>query len=141
MLEVIRRIAAHYNIDPLCLLVYLCTDQEDVPADLRVVLQQLYKEQTESEILKIAEAFAYRIPTERETEYLKSVLLHSRTARQLLGALPEAGIYRLVRVVIPAESTFVISYARTLDREKEKGMLEGKGGEEFRVLKWEFILS
>lgn len=139
VLEVIRRIAAHYNIDPLCLLVYLCTDQEDVPADLRVVLQQLYKEQTESEILKIAEAFAYRIPTERETEYLKSVLLHPRTARQLLGALPEAGIYRLVRVVIPAESTFVISYARTLDREKEKGMLEGKGGEEFRVLKWEFI--
>ena len=43
--------------------------------------------------------------------------------------------------MIPAESPFVIDYARALDKEKELGMLEGKAGNDFRVLKWVFIFE
>ena len=37
------------------------------------------------------------------------------------------------------ESHFIIRYAQTLDKGKEQGRLEGRVGDEFRLLKWEFI--
>lgn len=136
---VIRRIAVHYNLDSRTLLIYLCSEPEGLPEILKIVLQDLYEEQMADLPLRLAEAVAYRTLLAVEKERLKYTLLHPRMAHRLLCALPEAGIYRLTRILVPAESTFVISYARALDREERKGMLEGRGGEEFRVLKWEFI--
>ena len=45
-----------------------------------------------------------------------------------LSGYNEEQIYQIVEQVIPAESPFVIDYARALDKEKELGMLEGKAG-------------
>ena len=58
-----------------------------------------------------------------------------------LSGYNEEQIYQIVEQVIPAESPFVIDYARALDKEKELGMLEGKAGNDFRVLKWVFIFE
>ena len=51
-----------------------------------------------------------------------------------LSGYNEEQIYQIVEQVIPAESPFVIDYARALDKEKELGMLEGKAGNDFRIL-------
>lgn len=137
--EVLCRLSAHYNLDVQTLLLYLCADMEGMPVMLKEVLQELYTEQVEEVPLRLAEAVAYRVLSAVETLRLRQALLQPFVARRLLHALPETGVYRLVRLLIPAESGFVIAYARTLEREKEKGMLEGQAGEEFRVLKWEFM--
>ena len=45
----------------------------------------------------------------------------------------------MVEQTVPVESHFIIRYAQTLDKGKEQGRLEGRVGDEFRLLKWEFI--
>ena len=62
---------------------------------------------------------------------LRKLLSDPVLCRRLLQPMKEEDIYRLTEVVIPTESRFVISYARRLEQEKEKGMLEGKAGSEF----------
>lgn len=137
--EILRHIGVHYNIDPWTLLVFLCSDIEGLSGELRSILEQLYDEQTYRNELEKVESMFHRELTQEDIGRLKFVLLHPQMAGRLLTAIPEEGIYRLTRILIPAESPFIISYARTLEREKERGMLEGKGGKEFRVLKWQFI--
>lgn len=139
VLAVLCRIAAHYNVDPRTLLAYLCMDRKSVPVELQQVLQELYQEHLEHGVAEMIAALDYREMTGEESGRVRFVLLHPRMGRRLLSMLPEERIYRLTRALLPVESPFIISYARTLDREQEKGMLEGKGGSGFRVLKWEFI--
>ena len=73
-------------------------------------------------------------------EELKALLVREKSLTFLSG-YNEEQIYLIVEQVIPAESPFVIDYARALDKEKELGMLEGKAGNDFRVLKWVFIFE
>lgn len=137
--EVILRIAVHYNVDARTLLLFLCGEQAGIPEMLRVVLLELYEEQLFVMPVRLAEALVYRTLQAVELERLRYTLLHPQLGHRLLRALPEEGIYRLVRALVSAESGFVISYARVLEREQRKGLLEGRQEEEFRVLKWEFI--
>ena len=74
-------------------------------------------------------------------EELKALLVRREKSLTFLSGYNEEQIYLIVEQVIPAESPFVIDYARALDKEKELGMLEGKAGNDFRVLKWVFIFE
>ena len=61
-------------------------------------------------------------------EELKALLVRREKSLTFLSGYNEEQIYQIVEQVIPAESPFVIDYARALDKEKELGMLEGKAG-------------
>lgn len=74
-------------------------------------------------------------------EQLIARLSVSESCRKMLRNQPETVIYGWVEKIIPFESPFVIGYAQALDREKENGLLEGKAGDEFRLVKWEFIFQ
>ena len=74
-------------------------------------------------------------------EELKALLVRREKSLTFLSGYNEEQIYQIVEQVIPAESPFVIDYARALDKEKELGMLEGKAGNDFRILKWVFIFE
>ena len=87
-----------------------------------------------------------RLETLSEKEFtknlsLKALLVRREKSLTFLSGYNEEQIYQIVEQVIPAESPFVIDYARALDKEKELGMLEGKAGNDFRVLKWVFIFE
>lgn len=138
---VISRIALHYNLDSLELLLFLFSDQENIPEEIREILQQLYEEHTWRIPLRIFRTTVYRGISDKEAVRLKFILRHPKTAHHFLQDMTESDISRLVHMVVPGESSFVISYASALEEEKEKGLLEGKAGGEFRLLKWEFIFA
>lgn len=137
--SVMQQLAAHYNMDVLALLVFFCADTEDLPVRLVEILRELYSEKTEEWVHLIPDEQDSRKFSGEERARLVYILSHPLSARQFLAGLPELRIYRLTAILIPGESAFIVSYARSLDREKDRGMLEGRAGQEFRTLKWEFI--
>lgn len=73
--------------------------------------------------------------------YLHLQLADDVKRRKLFRELAETDIQLLVKMLIPAECEFVLSYARVLETGKEKGMYEGKAGGDFRIVKWDFIFA
>jgi len=73
------------------------------------------------------------------SEWLINILSHADTCRHFLSRLKEEEIIRLLPIIIPRESEFVIGYARSLDEQKQTGSLQGKAGSEFTRLKWMVI--
>lgn len=136
---VLSQLAAHYNLDVMSLLEYLRSDVAGLPEWLPEILRTLFTEQQEKQPLRLIEAAAYRELTTVERTRLIRLLSHPHSCRLLLGRLPETHIYRLAEIVCPAESPFIVAYAQALERQKERGMFEGKAGTDFRVVKWEFI--
>lgn len=136
---VLRQLAAHYNLDVILLLEYFYRDSEDLPEWLTDVLKLLGEEQNKRQPMRLLEATEFRDLTEAEKIQLREVLIHPVSSFTFLGLLEEEKIYRLAEVVCPAESGFILPYARDLDYQKERGAFEGKAGEEFRVIKWVFI--
>lgn len=137
--SVVRQIAAHYNMDAVALLVFLYADTDDLPMRLTETLRELYLEEAGTWASLMLGKPEIPDGCGEERARLAYILSRPVSARQFLSGLPELQIYRLAGILIPAESVFIISYARMLDREKDRGMLEGKAGTEFRTLKWEFI--
>lgn len=74
-------------------------------------------------------------------EDLRRRLADAVMRREILSSLQEEEIEWLVKILVPADSEFIVAYARTLETEKEKGMYEGKAGHEFRYVKWDFIFA
>lgn len=72
-------------------------------------------------------------------EWLIPVLSNVDSCRLLFSHLKEEEILRLVPLVMPNESEFIIGYARSLDKQKEQGALQGKAGGDFVRLKWMVI--
>lgn len=136
---VLRGIAAHYNVDAVVLLSFLCVESQWLPERLAAVLRELYEAEGTEWLQELFVSEDIEIYGERERERLVYVLCRPESCRLFLRGLAEERIYRLVGIVIPSESAFVVGYARSLERERERGMLEGKAGGEFRTLKWEFI--
>lgn len=138
--QVIRQMAAHYNLEAMDLLSWLYAEAERLPLSLTEVMRELYWQQTEDWM----QGFA--VPEERkwqEEELTRLCYLLGRpdTARRFLQGKPESQIQGWIGVMIPSESRFILSYACALDRGKDQGLLEGKAGGEFRLLKWEFIFG
>lgn len=67
------------------------------------------------------------------------ILSRPDTCRLFLQPMSEAGIIALVPLIALQESDFVIATARSLDRQRDRGGLQGKTGGEFRLLKWQII--
>ena len=72
---------------------------------------------------------------------LRQIFSDRKLICELLSSLSEEEIHILVGVIIPTEKEFVISYARILGRHKDAAIFSGKAGDEFRLLKWEFIFA
>ena len=138
---VITRIARHYNLDVVAVMAFLCADTTGLPVPLADILRELFRQETGGDSL---DNLGIKTETDRDTAKITrliDILSHPVTARQFLQGMSEIKIYRLTENIIPSQATFIIAYAQCLDREKERGMLEGKAGTEFRLLKWEFMFS
>lgn len=91
--------------------------------------------------------YSIRFGKKEDTTHLLSpdnlarILSNPDTCRSLLVQLHEKEIYRIVEIIIPAESSFIITYAQLLDKHNEESAFRGKAGSEFRILKWEFIFQ
>lgn len=138
---VLQRLAAHYGLRVIDLLSYFYRSLAagEVRADSRVK-EVIYALFLEYEALFSAhdsswvEGDAGLFPAD-----IRETLADIHLCRLFLRPLPEERIYLLVEEIIPSESPFIVQYARLLDQGKERNALEGRAGEEFRVLKWEFI--
>lgn len=67
------------------------------------------------------------------------ILSRPDTCRIFLEPMSEAEIIAFVPLVALQESDFVIATARSLDRQRDRGGLQGKTGGAFRLLKWQII--
>lgn len=70
---------------------------------------------------------------------VRKELAQLASCRRFIRGMQEQEIYMLAEIALPRDSQTVIAYARALDEEKDKGMLEGKAGSDFRLVKWEFL--
>ncbi len=72
---------------------------------------------------------------------LRNLLVSGSTARPLLRNLSEQEIRMLVPIVAPHGGEFVLSYADSLDRHHEGGLLSGRAGGDFGCVKWLVIFA
>lgn len=132
--EVLRQLAAHYNLQVMELLAYfyrnLASGEVQVDHGIRELIYALFLQHRKEILVGTPLIFP---------EDLKETLGNIHLCRLFLQPLPEEKIHLLVKEIIPAESPFIIRYAQTLDKGKERNAFEGKAGAEFRILKWEFI--
>lgn len=132
--EVLRQLAAHYNLQVMELLAYfyrsLASGDVRVDHGIRELIYALFLQHRKEILAGTPLIFP---------EDLKETLGNIHLCRLFLQPLPEEKIHLLVKEIIPAESPFIIRYAQTLDKGKERNAFEGKAGAEFRILKWEFI--
>jgi hypothetical protein len=61
--------------------------------------------------------------------------------KRLTLQLSEAGLETVVQVVEPGQAPFVIAYTRELDRHQEREQFLPTTTSDFRVARWEFVLS
>lgn len=159
VMQTITRLAAHYNLSYETLLAILANVPSNlsgfgaVPPGLFLLIAQLQQEivasalpetQTDAEewyrYLSTTWKAGHTIPTQSQRLKALIVLLSKEdSAYRLLKQMQEVEILRLVKLVIPQESTFVIAYAHSLDLQQEQGVLQGKAGGEFRIFKWQVI--
>lgn len=136
----LQELAGRYNIQFQILLNLLTIGLKEYVSNLLVVpellfiLSEIREEQFRDERSEV-------LHKSLSDEELFDWLSVPESCRRLLLPMSESDIYSLVGRIVPSESTFVISYAQALDEEKSRGMLEGKAGEEFRILKWEYIFQ
>lgn len=133
-LSVLKELAARYNLTVLELLGYFYRTLTDgrfsAGVSLRELIVALYLDALEE---SPADVIVY-YPVD-----LRERLSNPAICRRFVRSLREEQIYPMVRQIIPSESPFIIRYAQTLDKGKERGRFEGMAGSEFRILKWEFI--
>lgn len=80
------------------------------------------------------------LPEYLRDEYL-ALLKQPLSRRKLIQQLNETELGGLVKLIEPVEAGFIITYSKSLDRQKERNLFEGRAGGEFRLLKWEFIFA
>lgn len=135
----LRRLAAHYFLSYSSLLYFFQKEEATLPVWLRQVLTTLYVTGLEEHLPVMLRKNKTSASQLKEQEKLKEIFSHPVSNRKLLSRLKEKEIIRLAEILFPSESSFIISYATELDKGNEKGMLEGKAGNDFRLVKWEFI--
>lgn len=138
---VLQQLAIHYNLEVMLLMEFFRQDTAGLPDWLPEVLRSLLIEQQQDQPVYLLETAAGRRLSGEERNRLVLLLARPLSCRLLLAKLPEEDICRLTELVCPAESPFMITYARTLQQQNERGMFEGKAGMDFRIVKWEFIFQ
>lgn len=134
ILGVTQRLASHYNLLLIEVVRFLlsATELHDMFVSMNI-LPIL----TELSMLSLGSG---KVPLPKLNTEKMHIML-AAFGNGVLPSLPEAKIYEIVQQIIPTESEFIISYAQLLDKHSERGMLEGKAGGDFRMLKWKFIFS
>lgn len=137
VMSVLRRLSAHYNLSVAELLRLLRSDalgqQDYLSPELAAVLRQL-----DEELNPVgSEAFFARLSPDDWVQLMPVPCLARRFIRTHTESQMAALLYRMM----PGQAEFIVAYARLLDQSRERGLLEGKAGHEFRLLKWEFIFA
>jgi len=141
-----QKLLATFTFDQLAQLTGLISEESHAGAQTS---EALFSELLETSIRKGAQlqaAFIEGVQKEYITpaiylDEIKRELRQPLFRRVLISKLNETAIHQLVKILAPAESIFIIEYARSLDEQKEKNLFEGKAGGEFQQLKWEFIFA
>lgn len=136
----LRELSGYYSIYFVDLLGMLTYDLDKF-ASTRLFMPELLSLLKDIQLETLSEKEFTKNFSLFSLEELKALLVRREKSLTFLSGYNEEQIYLIVEQVIPAESPFVIDYARALDKEKELGMLEGKAGNDFRVLKWVFIFE
>lgn len=136
----LRELSGYYSISFVDLLEMLTYDLDKF-ASTRLFMPELLSLLKDIRLETLSEREFTKNLSLFSLEELKALLVRREKSLTFLSGYNEEQIYQIVEQVIPAESPFVIDYARALDKEKELGMLEGKAGNDFRILKWVFIFE
>ena len=136
----LRELSGYYSISFVDLLGMLTYDLDKF-ASTRLFMPELLSLLKDIRLETLSEKEFTKNLSLYSLEELKALLVRREKSLTFLSGYNEEQIYQIVEQVIPAESPFVIDYARALDKEKELGMLEGKAGNDFRILKWVFIFE
>ncbi|MCD7931421.1 MAG: hypothetical protein LUH15_08685 [Tannerellaceae bacterium] len=153
LVDVISRIASHYNLTVTQIVDYLYkdTDKKEYPASLRKALRLLWEKIHEQKEHRSTLPPDYSIENLRKRIQQKTSVTDSeRNIRiqhlasplfrwKLINRLTENEHHQLLEFIIPSNSRFIIAYAKGLDRQPVKGVLQGKAGSGFTRIKWEFI--
>ena len=136
----LRELSGYYSISFVDLLGMLTYDLDKF-ASTRLFMPELLSLLKDIRLETLSEKEFTKNLSLFSLEELKALLVRREKSLTFLSGYNEEQIYQIVEQMIPAESPFVIDYARALDKEKELGMLEGKAGNDFRILKWVFIFE
>ncbi|MBP1638830.1 MAG: hypothetical protein H6Q17_413 [Bacteroidetes bacterium] len=159
--ETITQLAGEYNTSYQALLELFsselsnCAVQENLLPELFQVLGELQKELDQRQFVASAQnaarlykSLALYLQGQLSTGFDKQnrkallrMLSQPDSCRVFLQLLCEEEIIQLVSVIIPQESDFIISYAHSLDMQKEQGAMQGRAGGEFVKLKWQLIFT
>ncbi len=167
----LRKLAAHLGIGVLTLVGYLMKGVEEllsgdvVRHELLEILEEIRYEEKVNCLVALQGDSSVQMVKEVPRGLLKKVFVSSvdnglfeknpegwpeelqrqlaDTVRRriLLQGLRETEIEWIVKILIPSDSEFIVNYARVLEAEKERGRYEGKAGDEFRYVKWDFIFG
>ena len=155
--QVLSSIAAHYNLHWQEVITYLYHELDglQLPLSLQEVLIALYADANipptptfngQQDIPSLLEdIMQQKIDLESlradTVAHLKAILTKHSNRYYILSHLGEPQRISLLAMIFPKMQAFAIPYARLLDRHEQAGMLQGKAGGEFRLLKWEFIFA
>lgn len=149
--QTIAGLAARYNVSFPYLLGLITAGlsrmmaRQVVNRELLQILSEIQREQQQGKVTDEMSVLCDLVIKKTDdlppdcVEKIRFLLAGKETCRRMLQPLQEEEIYRFVKLLIPAESDFVISYARSLEQGKNRDLFEGKAGSEFRLLKWEFL--
>lgn len=157
--ETIGNLASHINLsygELLKTLTFFLGEGfgSAIPSGLQIILQELKEEENTSfrtlrvqkpdewpHILREVKASKRAIKLhENELDQLRILLENERNVLQIIKPLRETEIFDLVRLLVPADATFVIEYAQHLNKQNQSGALQGKASGEFLLFKWQVIL-
>lgn len=154
--RVIQKVAAHYNLKDSDVLYYLYEQgvAEGMNKELIMLLREIYLEVKEKEVINTKSIF-FEQSAQEIVQYLftnKSLpqiaceqlqrFIKDETKRnQLIGDFTESQHQQLIITLYRKESAFILSYAKSIDRQENKGVLQGKTAGNYKALKWQFIHS
>lgn len=149
--QTIRQFANRYLITYSALLNLLLLDikeKKQYPYELLKLLTSLKEEESNSlnEVDNWKKWINLLTAIEQEQSHhliaQKSKLIISLKSNQnylFLKSFSEIQILKIVEAIVPEQYPFIKTYAHELDQQKDHGMLQGKAGGEFRLVKWQII--
>lgn len=140
VMDVLHRLAAHYGMDYLLVVGYFSRNKDNLPVWLANIFAEIERSIAEENTVCLLRSVSEEIIPDEQGQ-LRELLGHRLSCGRLLARLDKREILRIVRLVTLRDEAFIVGYAAELEREKEKGMFEGRAGKEFEILKWEFIFQ
>ena len=149
--QTIRQLANRYLIsysELLQLLLLKNGKEKKYPSELLTLLTLLKKEEQQSIserndwktwlkfLITTEQDLLIRLKEERNTLIQ---LLRKDNNSLFLQLFQEPQILKLVEITAPQQSSFVKVYIKELEHQKNQGMLQGKAGSEFRLVKWQIL--